>query len=107
MFFIVDVNNANDNADFEISYTSSIVKFNEFKKESWFVNWGNRFHYLQESEELEKDFSEVLGKLKNKELPKKEEDDLYKIIKTIIVRKDESSKIFIKVLNEIMPALKL
>ena len=29
MFFIVDVNNANDNADFEISYTSSIVKFNE------------------------------------------------------------------------------
>ena len=107
MFFIVDGNNANDNADFEISYTSSIVKFNEFKKESWFVNWGNRFHYLQESEELEKDFSEVLGKLKNKELPKKEEDDLYKIIKTIIARKDESSKICIKVRNEIMPELKL
>ncbi len=58
---------------------------------------------MQESEELEKDFSEVLGKLKNKELPKKEEDDFYKIIKTIIARKDESSKICIKVLNEIMP----
>ena len=38
MFFIVDNYNANDNADFEISYTSSVVKFNEFKKESWFVN---------------------------------------------------------------------
>ena len=29
MFFIVDGNNANDNGDFEITYTSSIVKFNE------------------------------------------------------------------------------
>lgn len=89
-----------DNLTIEISYKSSVVKFNELKKESWFVNWGNRFHYLQESEDLEEDISEAFEKLKNKELTKNEEEDLNKIIKTIIARKDATSEICEKVITK-------